>query len=70
MAANSRNYDLLTNDQMAVLKDFYDKEMNTKEKNMREVILKATEQAETSYKKVKVKRKVWCNVTFFPCIDK
>lgn len=64
MAANSRNYDVLTNDQMAVLKDFYDKEMNTKEKNMREVILKAAEQAGTK------KRKVWCNFMFFPCIDK
>ena len=38
---------------MAVLKDFYDKEMNTKEKNMREVILKGAEQAGTSYEKVK-----------------
>ena len=56
MAANSRNYDALTND----LKDFYDKGMNTTEKNMREVILKAAEQAGTSYEKVKVKTSLIC----------
>ena len=60
MAANSRNYDVLTNDQRLVLKDFYDKGMNTTEKNMREVILKAAEQAGTSYEKVKVKTSLIC----------
>ena len=55
MASNSRNYEVLTNDQRGILTHFYDNGMNTTEKNMREVMLKAAEQAGTSYEKVKVK---------------
>ena len=53
MASNSRNYEVLTNDQRGILTHFYDNGMNTTEKNMREVMLKAAEQAGTSYEKQK-----------------
>ena len=55
MASNSRNYEVLTNDQRGILTHFYNNGMNTTEKNMREVMLKAAEQAGASYEKVKVK---------------
>jgi hypothetical protein len=50
----ARNYDVLTDEQKRVLKSFYDDGMNSTAKDKRELIVKASDQAGTSYEKVKV----------------
>ena len=53
----ARNYDVLTDEQnrvLLVLKSFYDDGMNSTAKDKRELIVKASDQAGTSYEKVKV----------------
>lgn len=51
----ARNYDVLTDEQKQVLMSFYDDGMNSAAKEKRELIMKASDQAGTSYEKVKVR---------------
>jgi hypothetical protein len=50
----ARNYDVLTDEQKCLLKPFYDDGTISTAKDKRELIVKASDQAGTSYEKVKV----------------
>lgn len=54
MAARSRNYDVLNEEQKRVLCSFYDAGMKTTGKEMHPKIIQAAEQADLSFERVKV----------------
>ena len=54
MAVRSMAYSVLTDGQKRVLSTFYDKGMTSTGVDMRETIMKAADETETSYEKVKV----------------
>ena len=56
MAAHSRNYDVLGDDQKCILSSFYDNGMTSTAKDMGDTVMKAADKAGTSCEKVKVRK--------------